>query len=126
MNLDFEKLGGLVPAVIQDHETGRILMVGFMNQEAYQRTLESGYATFYSRSRHRLWMKGETSGHRLEVKAVFTDCDQDCVLVKVKALGPGVCHQGYETCFCRRLVDGQWTECEERAFEPEKVYGGQA
>ena len=65
MNLDFEKLGGLVPAVIQDHETGRILMVGFMNQEAYQRTLESGYATFYSRSRHRLWMKGETSGHRL-------------------------------------------------------------
>ena len=86
MELDFKKLDGLIPAVIQDHATGRVLMVGFMNEEAWRKTVDTGYATFYSRSRNKLWMKGETSGHRLVVKEVTTDCDQDTVVVKVEAL----------------------------------------
>lgn len=99
MDLDFEKEGGLVPAVIQDLVSRRVLMVGFMNEEAFRRTVETGFATFYSRSRKKLWLKGESSGHRLVVKRISTDCDQDCVLVEVEALGPGVCHDGYESCF---------------------------
>lgn len=124
MNLDFEKTGGLIPAIIQDHASGRVLMLGFMNDEAFRRTVESGYATFYSRSRNKLWLKGESSGHRLVVKEISTDCDQDTVLVKVEALGPGVCHEGYESCFFRRLENGIWTECEARAYDPAAVYGG--
>jgi phosphoribosyl-AMP cyclohydrolase len=123
MDLDFSKLGGLVPAVIQDHATGRVLMVGFMNQEAFEKTVESGFATFYSRSRNKLWLKGETSGHRLAVKEIATDCDQDSVLVRVEALGPGVCHNGYRSCFYRRLADGRWVESEPRSYDPDKVYG---
>ena len=110
MNLDFSKLDGLLPAVIQDHATGRVLMVGFMNEEAFRKTVETGYATFYSRSRNKLWLKGETSGHRLVVKSISTDCDQDTLLVQVEALGPGVCHNGYQSCFYRsagrRRVEG--------------------
>ena len=108
MNLDFQKADGLVTAVIQDHASGRVLMVGYMNEEAFRKTVETGYATFYSRSRQKLWLKGESSGHRLVVKEISTDCDRDAVLVKVEALGPGVCHEGYESCFFRRLKDGQW------------------
>ncbi len=89
MDLDFSKLGGLITAVIQDHKTGRVLMVGFMNDEAFRKTVETGYATFFSRSRNKLWLKGETSGHRLVVKEISTDCDRDALLVKVEALGPG-------------------------------------
>lgn len=124
MNLDFTKLDGLVAAVIQDHLTGRVLMVGFMNEEAFRRTVESGYATFYSRSRNKLWMKGESSGHRLVVKEISTDCDRDAVLLKVEALGPGVCHEGYQSCFFRSLEDGAWREREARAYDPASVYGG--
>jgi len=87
MNLDFAKTGGLVTAVIQDHLTGRVLMVGYMNQEAFQMTVETGFATFFSRSRQKLWLKGESSGHRLVVKEISTDCDLDAVLVKVEAKG---------------------------------------
>ena len=87
MDLDFSKLGGLITAVIQDHQTGRVLMVGFMNDEAFRKTVETGYATFFSRSRNKLWLKGETSGHRLVVKEISTDCDRDALLVKVEALG---------------------------------------
>jgi phosphoribosyl-AMP cyclohydrolase len=126
MELDFDKLGGLVPAVIQDHATGRVLMVGFMNREAFARTVETGYATFYSRSRQKLWMKGETSGHRLVVKEISTDCDQDAVLVRVEALGPGVCHNGYPSCFYRSYRQGAWAVTEPRSFDPETVYGGRA
>ncbi|HEY6291473.1 MAG TPA: phosphoribosyl-AMP cyclohydrolase [Terriglobia bacterium] len=122
MNLDFSKLDGLVAAVIQDHSSGRVLMVGFMNEDAFRQTVETGYATFYSRSRGRLWMKGETSGHRLLVKEISTDCDRDAVLLKVEALGPGVCHEGYQSCFFRRLDHGQWVMSEPRAFDPEAVY----
>src|ERR1051325_2944278 len=109
MQLDFSKLDGLVAAVIQDATTGRVLMVGFMNDEAFRKTVETGFATFYSRSRNKLWLKGETSGHRLVVKEISTDCDQDTVLVKVEALGPGVCHEGYQSCFFRKLAGSEWT-----------------
>jgi len=123
MDLDFSKLGGLITAVIQDHQTGRVLMVGFMNDEAFRKTVETGFATFFSRSRNKLWLKGETSGHRLVVKEISTDCDQDALLIKVEALGPGVCHEGYQSCFFRRLDNGKWTESEPRAYDPAGVYG---
>ncbi len=122
--LDFGKLGGLLPAVVQDHATGRVLMVGFMNEEAFQRTVESRYATFFSRSRNQLWLKGESSGHRLRVVEIATDCDADCVLLKVEALGPGVCHAGYKSCFYRKLEDGKWIEAEAKSYNPNAVYGG--
>jgi len=124
MDLDFTKSDGLVTAVIQDHQTGRVLMVGFMNEEAFRKTVESGFATFYSRSRKKLWLKGETSGHRLVVKEISTDCDRDALLVKVEALGPGVCHDGYQSCFYRRLENGNWVEAEARTYDPHAVYGG--
>jgi phosphoribosyl-AMP cyclohydrolase len=125
MNLDFEKSGGLITAVIQDYLTGRVLMVGYMNQEAFQKTVETGFATFYSRSRRKLWLKGESSGHRLVVKEIAADCDLDAVLVKVEARGPGVCHEGYQSCFFRRLDAGEWKVAEERTYDPQAVYGGQ-
>jgi len=123
MNLDFAKADGLVTAVVQDYRTGRVLMVAYMNEEAFRKTVETGFATFYSRSRRRLWMKGESSGHRLAVKEISADCDLDAVLVKVEALGPGVCHEGYRSCFFRRLDNGEWTVAEERAYDPGAVYG---
>ena len=123
MDLDFSKLNGLITAVIQDHASGRVLMVGFMNDEAFQKTVETGYATFFSRSRNKLWLKGETSGHRLVVKSIATDCDRDALLIQVEALGPGVCHEGYASCFFRRLDGGQWIESEPRSYDPAAVYG---
>jgi phosphoribosyl-AMP cyclohydrolase len=126
MELDFSKLDGLLPAVIQDHATGRVLMLGFMNEEAFRKTVETGFATFFSRSRNQLWLKGETSGHRLVVKSISTDCDRDTVLIEVEALGPGVCHEGYQSCFFRTLRDGEWRESEPRAYDPSKVYGSPA
>jgi phosphoribosyl-AMP cyclohydrolase len=122
MDLDFSKLGGLITAVIQDHTTGRVLMVGFMNEEAFQKTVATGYATFYSRSRNKLWLKGETSGHRLVVKEISTDCDKDALLVRVEALGPGVCHEGYESCFFRTLTNGAWQENQPKSYNPAEVY----
>jgi phosphoribosyl-AMP cyclohydrolase len=123
MNLDFQKSDGLVTAVVQDHATGRVLMVGYMNEAAFRRTVETGFATFYSRSRRKLWLKGESSGHRLVVKEISADCDGDAVLVKVVALGPGVCHEGYQSCFFRRLENGEWKVAEERTYDPQVVYG---
>ena len=124
MELDYTKLDELVAAVIQDHASGRVLMVGFMNEESFRKTVETGFVTFFSRSRNKLWMKGETSGHRLVVKSISTDCDKDAVLVKVEALGPGVCHEGYESCFFRGLEDREWKVKDERAYDPGAVYGG--
>ena len=98
--MDFSKLDGLIPAVIQDAESSEVLMVGFMNEEALALTRQTGFATFYSRTRNQLWMKGETSGNRLQVTELLTDCDDDTVLLKVKRLGDGnVCHTGTRTCF---------------------------
>ena len=102
--MDFSKLDGLIPAVIQDAESAEVLMVGFMNEEDLAITKQTGYATFFSRTRNKLWTKGETSGNRLEVIELLTDCDDDTVLVKVKRLGDGnVCHTGQRTCFFRSL-----------------------
>jgi phosphoribosyl-ATP pyrophosphohydrolase/phosphoribosyl-AMP cyclohydrolase len=102
--MDYSKLNGLIPAVIQDAETSEVLMVGFMNDEALAHTRRTGFATFYSRSRSKLWTKGETSGNRLQVTELLVDCDDDTVLVKVKRLGDGnVCHTGERTCFFRKL-----------------------
>jgi phosphoribosyl-AMP cyclohydrolase len=125
-NLDYSKLDGLVPAVVQDATSGRVLMVGFMNDEAFRKTCETGFVTFYSRSRNKLWMKGESSGHRLVVREISTDCDVDSVLVKVDAVGPGVCHNGYQSCFYRRLDGNEWVESESRAYDPEAVYGSKS
>ena len=126
MDLDFSKLDGLIPAVIQDASSGRVLMTGFMNEEAFRMSVESGFATFYSRSRKKLWLKGETSGHRLAVKEIRTDCDGDTVLVMVEAIGPGVCHEGYESCFFRKLENGEWKTADVRVYDPATVYGGKA
>ena len=126
MDLDFSKLDGLLPAVIQDRNTGRVLMVGFMNEEAFRQTVETGYATFYSRSRNKVWTKGETSGHRIVVKEIQTDCDQDTVVILAEAIGPGVCHEGYESCFFRSLNNGEWEVNAERTFDPKAVYGGKS
>ena len=102
--MDFSKLDGLIPAVIQDVDSAEVLMVGFMNDEAFQLTKSTGFATFFSRTRNKLWMKGETSGNRLQVVELLTDCDDDTVLVKVKRLGDGnVCHTGARTCFFRAI-----------------------
>lgn len=102
--MDFSKLDGLIPAVVQDDGTGDVLMVGFMNEEALQKTRESGFATFFSRSRGALWTKGEISGNRLQVKKILVDCDDDTVLLRVTALGDGVaCHTGERSCFYRDL-----------------------
>jgi phosphoribosyl-ATP pyrophosphohydrolase/phosphoribosyl-AMP cyclohydrolase len=102
--MDFSKLDGLIPAVIQDAESAEVLMVGFMNEEALELTRRTGFATFFSRTRNTLWTKGETSGNRLQVVEILTDCDDDTVLVKVKRLGDGnVCHTGQRTCFNARL-----------------------
>jgi phosphoribosyl-AMP cyclohydrolase len=124
MNLDFSKLDGLIPAVIQDHKSGRVLMLGFMNDEAFRRTTETGHVTFFSRSRNKLWMKGESSGHLLVVKEISTDCDDDSLLIRVESLGPGVCHNGYESCFYRRLDGSDWVETEKPTYDPKAVYGG--
>ena len=102
--MDYTKLDGLIPAVIQDAESSEVLMVGFMNEQALAETRRTGFATFYSRTRQKLWMKGETSGNKLQVVDMFVDCDDDTVLLKVRRLGDGnVCHTGERTCFYRRL-----------------------
>ena len=102
--MDFSKLDGLIPAVVQDDESGEVLMVGFMNEEAFERTRASGFATFFSRTRGRLWMKGETSGNRLKVRRLLADCDDDTVLLRVERQGDGnVCHTGERSCFFKPI-----------------------
>lgn len=106
MAIDFSKLDGLIPAVVQDDESNEVLMVGFMNKDALELTRLSGFATFFSRSRNKLWTKGETSGNRLQVRRILTDCDDDTLLLRVKRLGDGnVCHTGERSCFYRELAD---------------------
>lgn len=103
--LDFEKMNGLLPVVIQDKDEGAVLMVGFMNREAFEKTLENGYVTFFSRTRNELWMKGETSGNRLRVVSALTDCDRDTVLLRVEVEGAGVvCHRGTRSCFTEGIA----------------------
>ncbi|MEZ5402714.1 MAG: phosphoribosyl-AMP cyclohydrolase [Bryobacteraceae bacterium] len=123
MDLDFKKMDGLIAAVVVDHDTARVLMVGFMNEEAWRKTVETGFVTFYSRSRNKLWMKGESSGHRLVVKEIRTDCDRDALVIAAEALGPGVCHEGYESCFFRKWTGTEWADVDERSYDPAAVYG---
>jgi len=104
VSLDFDKMSGLLPAVVQDAASGQVLMVGFMNQDAYENTLEKGYVTFFSRTRGKLWMKGESSGNRLRVISAVTDCDHDTLLVRVAVEGEGmVCHRGTRSCFTEEI-----------------------
>ncbi len=125
MDLDFEKLDGLIPAIVQDARTGEVLMLGFMNEEAYAETRSTGAVTFFSRSRGKLWRKGEQSGHVLRVREMRVDCDLDAILVRVDPIGPGVCHEGYRSCFFRRIDENGDAEIvEERTFDPGAVYGG--
>jgi phosphoribosyl-AMP cyclohydrolase len=121
--LDFSKEGGLIAAVVQDASTHRVLMVGYMNREAFDKTVATGHVTFFSRSRQKLWTKGETSGHYLMFKSVATDCDADALLVQAEPIGPGVCHNGFESCFYRTWEDGRWLETEEKAYDADAVYG---
>jgi phosphoribosyl-AMP cyclohydrolase len=123
VEIAFSKANGLVPAIVQDDRSGEVLMLGFMNEEALAETRRTRVVTFFSRSRNRLWKKGESSGHVLRVRDVFVDCDADAILLRVEAVGPGVCHEGYRSCFFRRLEDdGNATLIAERTFEPEQVY----
>lgn len=123
LELDFDKQNGLITAIVQDYQTKRVLMVGYMNQEALSRTLDTGHVTFFSRSRKKLWTKGESSGHYLVMKSISTDCDGDALLVQAEPIGPGVCHNGYESCFYRSWREGHWVETEAPAYDPATVYG---
>jgi phosphoribosyl-AMP cyclohydrolase len=124
VEIDFQKSGGLVPAIVQDERTGDVLMLGFMNPESLAQTQSTGEVVFFSRSRNELWKKGESSGHVLRLREVRVDCDADALLVRVEAVGPGVCHEGYRSCFFRKLEpDGSAPVIAERTFAPEKVYG---
>jgi phosphoribosyl-AMP cyclohydrolase len=121
--LNFDKQSGLLPVIVQDAATHRVLMLGYMNREAFENTLGTGHVTFFSRSRGKLWTKGETSGHYLLLKAMRTDCDGDALLVEAEPVGPGVCHEGFESCFFRALEDGEWRETDERVYDAGAVYG---
>jgi phosphoribosyl-AMP cyclohydrolase len=124
MEIDFKKDGGLVPAIIQDERSGRVLMLGFMNAESLAETQRTGEVVFFSRSRNKLWKKGESSGHVLKVRELRVDCDADALLIRVEAVGPGVCHEGFQSCFFRKLeADGSAKITDTRTFEPEAVYG---
>jgi phosphoribosyl-AMP cyclohydrolase len=124
MELDFDKENGLIPAIVQDQRNGEVLMLGFMNREALAKTQETGYVTFYSRSRKKLWMKGETSGQKLALREIRADCDQDAILVKVTLEGGAVCHEGYRSCFFRTIErDGEARVVGERVISPEDLYG---
>jgi phosphoribosyl-AMP cyclohydrolase len=117
--LDYSKLGGLIPAVIQDAATREVLMVGFMNDAAFAKTQATGFVTFFSRTRNTLWTKGETSGHRLEVREILVDCDNDSLVLLARQSGPGTCHEGYRSCFYRRLEGARAVAVQERAFAPQ-------
>ena len=123
MELKYDKGSGLLPAIVQESGTGKVLMLGFMNAEAFEKTIETGCVTFFSRSRNKLWVKGESSGHVLKVSDVRVDCDSDAVLVVAEQLGPGTCHEGYHSCFFRRVEAGKLVVAEPRTFDPEQVYG---
>jgi phosphoribosyl-AMP cyclohydrolase len=122
IRLDFEKCGGLVPTIVQDYRTDEVLMLAFMNEKAWEETLRTGMATYWSRTRQKLWVKGKTSGHVQSVKEIRIDCDDDTVLLKVEQVGGAACHTGYRSCFFKR-VDGESVQViGEKVFAPEEVY----
>lgn len=119
---DFAKGDGMLPAIAQDADTGEVLMMAYMNPESYAETLASGRAVYFSRSRNRLWRKGEESGHVQEVQGVFLDCDADTILLKVRQLGGAACHEGYRSCFFRQVTPQGLQVVGERVFDPQQVY----
>jgi phosphoribosyl-AMP cyclohydrolase len=126
VEIAFAKTGGLIPAIVQDFKSGEVLMLGFMNEEALTETQRTGEVVFFSRSRNKLWKKGESSGHVLKVRELRIDCDADTILARVDAMGPGVCHEGYRSCFFRLLDERSEARVTERkTFDPERVYGGE-
>ena len=123
LKLDFEKCGGLIPAIAQDWKTNEVLMLAYINEESWNETLKTGAATYWSRSRNKLWKKGEESGNRQIVKEILIDCDEDTVIFKVDQIGGAACHEGYRSCFFRRLEsDGSLNVVGERIFDPKEVY----
>lgn len=123
IRIDFAKAAGLVPAIIQDHRTGEVLMLGFMNAEAFAETQRTREVVFFSRSRNKLWKKGESSGHVLKVREALFDCDADALLFRIERVGPGVCHEGYRSCFFRRVEpNGATSIVAEKTFDPSTVY----
>jgi phosphoribosyl-AMP cyclohydrolase len=120
--IDFDKGGGLLPTIAQDADTGEVLMLAWMNREAYEETLRTGRACYFSRSRNRLWRKGEESGHVQEVRDVFIDCDADTILLRVHQIGGAACHEGYKSCFFRRVEGDGLRVVGERVFDPKQVY----
>jgi len=126
VEIAFAKTDGLVPAIVQDYSSGDVLMLGFMNETALAETQRTGEVVFFSRSRNKLWKKGESSGHVLKVRELRIDCDADAILARVDAVGPGVCHEGYRSCFFRVLDgNGKVRVTETKTFEPERVYGAE-
>lgn len=123
IKLDFTKFDGLLPAIVQDYETSEVLMVGFMNEEAWNETVSTGKATYYSRSRQKLWVKGESSGNVQLVKEIRVDCDSDTVLLKVEQKGGAACHLGYKSCFFRQVENDSLKVIGEPLFDPNEVYG---
>ncbi len=120
--IDFEKSGGVVPVIVQDYENGHVLMMAYMNRDAWEKTVETGKAWYWSRSRNQLWMKGETSGHYQVVREIFIDCDGDALLLKVEQQGGGACHTGYRSCFHRTIRHGKVEVVGQKAFDPREVY----
>ncbi len=124
MNIDFNKSNGLIPAIAQDAKTNKVLMLAYVNKEAFEYTLKTGKATYWSRSRNKLWCKGEESGNYQEIVDILTDCDNDTIIYKVNQKGLGAaCHEGYESCFFKHLVNNKWEYNDEpKKFEPDQVY----
>jgi phosphoribosyl-AMP cyclohydrolase len=120
--IDFDKSGGLVPAIAQDADSGSVLMLAWMNREAYEETVRTRRAVYFSRSRNRLWRKGEESGHIQEVREILIDCDADTILLKVHQVGGAACHEGYASCFFRRIEADGLKIIAERTFDPKQIY----
>ncbi|MDY7001322.1 MAG: phosphoribosyl-AMP cyclohydrolase [Thermodesulfobacteriota bacterium] len=119
---DFDKQGGLIPTIAQDADTLEVLMLAYMNKESWDKTLETGEAHYFSRSRKKIWHKGETSGHVQKVRAIRLDCDEDTVLLLVKQIGGAACHMGFRSCFFRELSGSEVKECSPKVFDPKEVY----
>jgi phosphoribosyl-AMP cyclohydrolase len=122
IKLNFNKMGGLIPAIVQDHKTGEVLMLAFMNQDAWKATLTTGKATYYSRTRQTLWVKGNTSGNVQLIKEIMIDCDDDTVLLKVEQVGGAACHTGYRSCFFKKVEDESTKINGKPVFDPKEVY----
>ncbi|NLC71393.1 MAG: phosphoribosyl-AMP cyclohydrolase [Desulfuromonadaceae bacterium] len=123
IELNFSKSAdGLIPAVAQDWRSGEVLMLAYINRQAWEKSLESGLATYWTRSRQKLWVKGESSGHVQKIKEILVDCDLDTVIFKVEQVGGAACHEGYRSCFFRRVEEDRLTVIGERVFDPAQVY----